>query len=77
MHMTVQTICDVLGRRSIAARVRVGLPAVSNASVAGQFPARWYLAIRAMCDEAGIACPDELFSFIPTSGGVGVERDAA
>ena len=58
-----QTICDNLGRKNIAERLGVGPTSVSNASVAGVFPASWYLVVKEMCDEVGIECPVESFSF--------------
>ena len=63
---TAADICDALGRKAIAERIGVGLTAVSNASVLGQFPAYWYLAIREMCAESGLPCPDAMFSFVPS-----------
>ena len=61
--ITASNICDVLGRRAIAARVGVGVTAVSNASVEGIFSAAWYDTIRLMCQEAGIECPRSLFKW--------------
>lgn len=59
-------VCDALGRRDIALRVRRGVTAVSNAAADGKFPASWYLAIRAMCVSAGLPCPEQLFKFLPS-----------
>lgn len=64
---TVSTICDTLGRRAIADRVGVGLTTVSNAATSNCFPAKWYILIKAMCDEEGIECPMYLFSFVASS----------
>ena len=64
--VSVTTVCDALGRRNIADRVRRGVTAVSNAVSDGLFPASWYLAIKAMCRDAGIECPDALFKFVPS-----------
>ena len=61
---TASDICDALGRKIIAQKLGVGITAVSNASVQGRFSARWYVAIKSLCADAGIDCPDELFSFI-------------
>jgi hypothetical protein len=60
---TAATICDMIGRKAIADRVGVKLAAVSNASTEGMFPAKWFAAIKSMCGEAGIDCPESLFRF--------------
>lgn len=65
--ITVSDICDRIGRAKIAAAVRVGTTAVSNAAVENRFPARWFIAVKRLCDEAGIACPEQLFSFVPAN----------
>lgn len=63
-QITASAICDALGRRNIAARLDRKVTAVSNAATEGVFPSSWYLAIREMCAEAGIDCPEHLFSFV-------------
>ncbi|MFD1481630.1 hypothetical protein [Paracoccus nototheniae] len=60
---TVSAICEVVGRQAIASAVGVGLTAVSNAASENRFPARWFYAVRALCAESGIQCPERLFSF--------------
>ena len=62
--VTAAVICDLLGRKVMAAELGVGLTAVSNASVEGRFPAKWYVAVRKMCEAAGIDCPESLFNFV-------------
>lgn len=62
-EITVADICDRLGRKVIAERVGVGVTAVSNASVEGKFASAWFLAIKGMCDDIGIPCPERLFKF--------------
>ncbi|WP_323008964.1 hypothetical protein [Paracoccus sp. (in: a-proteobacteria)] len=62
---TATDICDRLGRTAIANAVGVGLTAVSNAAVDNRFPARWFFAVKSLCEKSGIDCPEELFSFIP------------
>jgi len=62
---TASDVCDALGRKLMAERLRVGLTAISNASSQGQFSARWYAVIKSLCAETGFDCPDHLFSFIP------------
>lgn len=64
VQTTVSYICTALGRKVIAEKIGVGITAVSNASAQGVFPARWYVAIKSLCADAGIDCPDHLFSFI-------------
>lgn len=63
-HIAASDICDALGRKAIADRIGVGLTAVSNASVDGGFPAKWFAVLREMCAEVGIECPERLFNFI-------------
>lgn len=60
---TVSDICDQIGRGRIADSLGVGTTAVSNAVVAGAFPAKWYLVVHQLCLEAGIECPQALFNF--------------
>jgi|GEM_PF-3296930 len=65
--ITASEVCDALGRRLMADRLGVGLTAISNASVLGQFSPRWYKVIKSLCAEASVDCPDHLFSFIPVA----------
>lgn len=66
--MTMRTpreIADTLSRKAIAARVGVGLKAVSMA-VNGddpKFPASWYKAIKGLADRRGMDLPMSAFSF--------------
>jgi hypothetical protein len=60
-------LADVLGRRAIAAAVNVGPQAVSNAIGRRSFPASWYPALKALCAANGQACPEEAFTFKPSS----------
>ncbi|MEL8055946.1 MAG: helix-turn-helix transcriptional regulator [Pseudomonadota bacterium] len=57
------TLADQLGRSNIAALVGVGNATVSNAIKKGVFPAHWFVALRRACDEQGLDCPQNLFSF--------------
>lgn len=68
---TVSDICDAIGRSTIASAVGVGLTAVSNAAVAGKFPAKWFPIIRKLCVDAGISCDEQHFSFV----GIAHERE--
>lgn len=54
-------LADTLGRRRIAEAVGVGVTAVSNAVVRGQFPASWYFIIRDLCSEHDVECPRDAF----------------
>ena len=59
--ITTHTLADALGRKAMADALGVGLTAVSNAVVRGQFPASWFLVVRAMAETAGKDCPPALF----------------
>lgn len=61
---TVAEICAIVGRGKIARAAEVGLSSVSNAVVDNRFPARWFFAVRKLCAEAGIECPEHLFNFV-------------
>lgn len=65
---TVAQICEALGRENIARRIGVGLTAVSNAATENRFPARWFLIVKELCDEAGLPCPPHLFNFAGIAG---------
>jgi hypothetical protein len=73
--ITVEHICESIGRASLARRLGVGLTAISNACVAGVFPAKWFLIVSEMCQQADIECPSALFSFL--GAGPLSEEDAA
>lgn len=75
--ITAETICDALGRRAIADAMGVTPAAVSNYSASGIFPAKWYIALRSMCDERGIQCPDALFNFVSPPVLAGEVRETA
>lgn len=64
----VSSICDKVGRPVVARRLGVGLTAVSNAVVAGVFPASWYAGVKSLCDERGIDCPMSAFNWKAVSG---------
>lgn len=57
-------IAERIGRRKLAAELGVRTTAVSNAVVAGAFPARWFAVIERLCAEAGDPCPREAFTFL-------------
>lgn len=62
--ITVQSICDALGRRRIADAIGVRLTSVSNAIVDGRFPARWFHVVDRLCAESELPCPHQLFTFV-------------
>lgn len=59
---TTHDIADAIGRKRLAAELNVGLTAVGNAVVRGEFPASWFLIVKSLCDEAGANCPPHLFN---------------
>lgn len=59
----VSEICETVGRDAIMQRLGVKKSAVSNAVIAGQFPASWYAEVRALCEGAQIDCPIDAFGF--------------
>ncbi|MCU0909817.1 MAG: hypothetical protein MUE98_00290 [Rhodobacteraceae bacterium] len=62
--VTASGICDLLGRGEMAAALGVRKTAISNAAVAGRFPAKWYAVIADLCAAKGASCPRELFAFV-------------
>lgn len=57
-------LADLIGRRKLAEELGVRTTAVSNAVVAGAFPARWFAVIERLCAEVGEPCPREAFTFL-------------
>ena len=62
-------LADALGRKEMAKALGVGLTAVSNAVVNGQFPAAWFDTLEAMAQARGVDCPRDLFGFRRAFGG--------
>ena len=52
-----------LGRKDMAQALGVGVTAISNAVVAGSFPAAWFDALEALAKEKGKECPRDLFAW--------------
>jgi hypothetical protein len=52
--LTADAMCEALG---------VGFHAIRYARNAGTFPGNWYGTLLAMCDERGIDCPLDLFTW--------------
>lgn len=66
---TVAQICEAIGRDAIARSVDVKPNSVSNAIADNRFPARWFIAVKELCDAAGMPCPAHLFHFAGVSEG--------
>ncbi|WP_319528963.1 hypothetical protein [uncultured Cohaesibacter sp.] len=58
---TAKSIVADLGAKAVAARLGVGVTAVSNAVVAGSFPSAWWFELTAMGRERGLDVPVSLF----------------
>jgi hypothetical protein len=52
-----------LGDEAICSRLGVTSHAVRSARFKGAFPAAWFVALKEMCDEKGIDCPEAMFNF--------------
>ena len=57
------TFARALGRKEMAQELGVGLTAISNAVVAGAFPAAWFNTLEALAKAKGIDCPRHLFAW--------------
>ena len=62
--MTVENICDQVGRKPLSEALNVSKAAITNAISEKKFPPRWYRVVTAICQDHGIDCEDELFAFI-------------
>lgn len=67
-HITVERICETLGRRTVAEAIGVRLTSVSNAIVDGRFPARWFDVVDRLCAQRELPCPRRLFTFVGAEG---------
>ena len=56
-------VADALGRPEMAARLGVGLTAISTAIGEGAFRPAWYKTIRDMGVEMGVEISDSLFNW--------------
>ena len=63
MENEASRLADKIGRRNIALAVGVGITAVSNRTVLGQFPASWFDCLEQLCDSVGEDCPRKIFNF--------------
>ena len=59
----MRRIVDALGAEAIAQRVGGARRTVFVHCENGRFPASWFMALKDMCEEAGIPCPPALFYF--------------
>ena len=75
--MTVEKICDELGRKRLCESLGVSKASITNAVSAQKFPPRWYRVVKDMCAESGITCPDDLFSFVVPADDCAVGKDTA
>lgn len=62
-NITAKTIADAITYRRISALIGCVESAISNAVRANKFPATWFGVISNECEEIGIECPRNLFSF--------------
>lgn len=63
--ITAQEIVRRLGDgavEKIASRIRVSPRTVQN-KLSGQFPAAWWFGVSTLCNEHGVECPVEAFTF--------------
>lgn len=75
--LTTLEIANAIGRKKMAEALGVGLTAVSNAVVAGKFPATWFVQLSNMCREKGIKIDPALFGMKPTVGVIRVPTSAS
>ncbi len=64
--ITVAQLFRLLDRARVLRETGFGQQVLSRAVVANVMPSGWYFAIRALCVESGIECPDYLFRWTPT-----------
>lgn len=58
--MTVSEFMKAIGRNNVAA-LGISQQAISRAITEDVMPSGWYLAVRALCEEAGVEVPEHLF----------------
>lgn len=62
---TARELADAIGRQKIADTMGVGLTAVSNAVVRGQFPASWFTACQELARPLAVEVSPDLFGMKP------------
>ena len=65
---TVSEFIEALGRQGFADQTGFAQQSISRAISENVMPARWYLAVRAICLARDIAVPDELFRWADRCG---------
>ena len=65
---TVSAFIETLGRQGFADQTGFAQQSISRAISENVMPARWYLAVRAICVARDIAVPDRLFRWADRCG---------
>ena len=65
---TVSEFIETLGRQGFAEQTGFAQQSISRAISENLMPARWYLAVRAICVARDIAVPDQLFRWADRCG---------
>ena len=65
---TVSEFIEILGRQGFADQTGFAQQSISRAISENVMPARWYLAVRAICLARGIVVPDQLFRWADRCG---------
>lgn len=60
----VADIIDALGYPKLEASLGLSHSSIRHARVSGRFPARWYLIVSDLCEEAGVECPKSAFAWV-------------
>lgn len=73
----VHQIVSQLGDEAITRELGVSIHSVRAAKRERVFPASWYAAVKRLCDEAGIDCPEDAFNFRSPTSDAPSERKAS
>ena len=63
----VHKITDTIPHELLCKQFGVKQRTIRLARENGFFPASWYVGMKQLCDEHGLACPESLFNFKTTS----------
>lgn len=74
--ITTLQFAEAVGRRKMAAALKVLPTAISNAVGRETFPPSWLVTCQALADEVGVDCPPELFAQRPFHNSPSVNPDA-